>query len=302
MFELLGEGAYRRVFDWSKLPNVEVLHVFGEQNAGPAVLPALGWWLNAQLTSLPEDLMGYGDGDTLRTPMEPLRLSATGLPPGDCPDESQELAAQIQRHYQPFLDETEVRLIGALGHRRWQTLQESEPAADFLVSAVAMLSMGVPMRDYSPVVIQLSKALEAVLHHKITGPAGRQLLRDVPTDQSSRDRPGVVRRLRGATVKARSVPLWVMGALIGGATEPIDGLSVTSLECLRFRRMNDSDVNELSMDIRRVDEDFRQGLAHTQASSRASAEVAEQFILGEIDGFGKLERSGVLVRVLDALA
>jgi len=86
VFELLGEDAYRRVFRWSELANVEVVHVFGQQNAGPAALPALGWWLDRALTELPGGLMRIHDGSALETPMEPLRLSTTSVPPRDCPN------------------------------------------------------------------------------------------------------------------------------------------------------------------------------------------------------------------------
>jgi mRNA-degrading endonuclease RelE of RelBE toxin-antitoxin system len=91
--DCLGENLYRNVFDWQYLSSeIRVLHAFGAQNAGPAVLTAIGNFLaTAGLVSDPETICKilFAQGE-FKTPYErlyflekPEYVARLGLPEED---------------------------------------------------------------------------------------------------------------------------------------------------------------------------------------------------------------------------
>jgi len=89
VFDLSGQQAYRELVDWQRITRkAHVLHVFGETNAGPDLLIALG---QAALEWLSEDdsaLHRLEPGDTIATDVERLVLSEAPSPPQGYPSET----------------------------------------------------------------------------------------------------------------------------------------------------------------------------------------------------------------------
>jgi len=89
ILDLTAERAYRCLIDWSLAPQgVDVLHAFGEQNAGAGSLPALGQLAQAWLGESERSLLGLRDGQSICTDYELVRLSHFTEPPPSLPSES----------------------------------------------------------------------------------------------------------------------------------------------------------------------------------------------------------------------
>ena len=75
--DLTAEESYHRLFNWERIKNrVEVLRAFGDQNAGPALLPALGFLARDRLLQAPaEDMFGIEKDRTYRTDYEDVVLT-----------------------------------------------------------------------------------------------------------------------------------------------------------------------------------------------------------------------------------
>jgi len=97
VFDLTAQRAYRDLLDWSRISGkARVLHVFGETNAGPDLLPALG---QATLQWLSEDetkLESIKAGDTYVTGVERLAFTIAPTPPPGFPVESAVAAPATQ--------------------------------------------------------------------------------------------------------------------------------------------------------------------------------------------------------------
>ncbi|MHA1305582.1 MAG: peroxide stress protein YaaA [Candidatus Heimdallarchaeaceae archaeon] len=92
VFDLTGQKMYRELVNWKRVKKKsEVLHAFGEQNAGPAVLPSLGVFARESLLSRPEEeLLNISTQDTFRNGIEEIKLFDTAEPPEGYPKEKVE--------------------------------------------------------------------------------------------------------------------------------------------------------------------------------------------------------------------
>lgn len=300
VFDLTGERLYRDFISWGHLPaDVEALHMFGEQNAGPALLPALGEWLANQLDEGEDQLRALTDGDTQKTSFETLRLSTKLHAPLDCPDEESEFAWQLRRYYAPLIGETERLLRDALGPRRWRKLGSTGSAQEFLVSGYSMWRMWPEMSDFSPVCIQLSKALETVLHESVTRPAGEALLRGgdhVPEIKW-------VHELYEKTRKGKSLALGWMGEIIGLAQHGEGArLPREVVEKLLSPLSDQLSASQLARGLKKIADNFRNGLAHTARADKSKALDCVVTVVGEVDeNPARLRQPGLLIKVLDSL-
>ena len=76
--DLLADETYRELINWNKLVNhrVKVLRAYGDQNAGPGLLPALGNFARDTLSNLQADeLMSIDPYRTFRTDFEDVALA-----------------------------------------------------------------------------------------------------------------------------------------------------------------------------------------------------------------------------------
>ncbi|MHB1294415.1 MAG: peroxide stress protein YaaA [Anaerolineae bacterium] len=92
VFDLTGQSAYRRLLDWDRLARkLDVLHAFGEQNAGPDLLPALGHLASQWLQSDEDTLLSLQDGQSVVTDYERVILVKATEPPEGWPREEDPL-------------------------------------------------------------------------------------------------------------------------------------------------------------------------------------------------------------------
>jgi hypothetical protein len=113
VFDLSGQRAYRDLFDWPRIrKSARVLHVFGEANAGPDLLSALGQATLQWLTESESTLQSLKAGDTWATDLERLALSEAGTPPVGYPIETDENApgAQVADEREDTLSIIEVEV------------------------------------------------------------------------------------------------------------------------------------------------------------------------------------------------
>ena len=75
--DLMAEDSYHRLFNWERIEKrVEVLRAFGDQNAGSAFLPALGFLARDRLLqAAAEDMFGIEKHRTYRTDYEDVVLT-----------------------------------------------------------------------------------------------------------------------------------------------------------------------------------------------------------------------------------
>ena len=75
--DLMAEDSYHCLFKWEKIEKrVEVLRAFGDQNAGPALLPALGFLARKRLLQAPaEEMFGIKGDRTYHTDYEDVLLT-----------------------------------------------------------------------------------------------------------------------------------------------------------------------------------------------------------------------------------
>lgn len=81
--DLLAEDSYHGLFNWERVEKrVEILRAFGDQNAGPALLPALGFLVRERLLQAPADEMcGIEEDRTYHTDYEDVVLTRSYLKP-----------------------------------------------------------------------------------------------------------------------------------------------------------------------------------------------------------------------------
>ena len=80
---LMADASYHVLFNWERiLGNVRVLWAFGAQNAGPGLLPALGFFARDRLLRIPsEELFGIQEPETYKTDYEDVALTLCRTPP-----------------------------------------------------------------------------------------------------------------------------------------------------------------------------------------------------------------------------
>lgn len=81
--DLMAEDSYHRLFNWEKIEKrVEILRAFGDQNAGPALLPALGFLARNRLLQAPaEEMFGIKEDRTYHTDYEDVVLARSHSKP-----------------------------------------------------------------------------------------------------------------------------------------------------------------------------------------------------------------------------
>ena len=80
---LMADASYHDLFNWERiLGKVRVLWAFGAQNAGPGLLPALGFFARDRLLRIPsEELFGIQESETYKTDYEDVALTPCRTPP-----------------------------------------------------------------------------------------------------------------------------------------------------------------------------------------------------------------------------
>lgn len=300
IFDLTGETVYRKLVDWSALAKAEILHVFGEQNAGPAVLPAFGSWLSRALVEEESALMGLQQGDCIRTPFENLRLSTEAYAPRDCPDEESEFISQLEKYLEIAFQQGSDILEKALGGKRWKLLGEIEPAREFLVSAYSIYRCWREIKDHSPVCVQICKALETVLDAKFFRSAGEAL--GVSALRCC-GQPLMVDLIR-ATKNKQSLSLGKIGAILSDiGLDEIRRMSVQAYNELLPLKCAGLSVRELGRQLCDIARKYRNGLAHNELGQREKADECIGRILGNVqENPPSLLKPGLLIRILDAAA
>lgn len=82
VFDLMAERDYRELVDWNRVRrNARVLRAFGEQHAGPTLLPSLGQVLTALLARCESDLLSLPAGKTFATEYEEVVFTDQDQPP-----------------------------------------------------------------------------------------------------------------------------------------------------------------------------------------------------------------------------
>lgn len=316
VFDLLGEESYRRLFNWSKLSSKSsVQHIFSRQNAGPAALPVLGQWLNRQLIEPAQSHALYCDAGVYvddKTTAEPLAISDSEVPPFGWPDETQLRAELLSQEFGGLMEEVEKELKECLGDERWQVLENSGKAVKFVVSAVSWLRLKTEMNDYSPVVIQISKAVESVGYEKILKPVYDQIESDILGNSerapgSSYSKEKIFRILRDRAIESlhrtdrellRFLPKLSL-------VQMANFLSYDSIRSwLRDHSgrshylLEHHNLGAIPNELRTIGKRYRNGLAHRSSAHHRYAKEAVDSILGQFDGV-KLQRSGTLILLLD---
>jgi hypothetical protein len=122
IFDLTAESAYRDLVDWSRVRRkIEVLRVFGEQNAGPGLLRALGNLTYSELLGKTEDeLLSLRTGASFFTKYERVTIRNSDDPPSDFPREPEELFTP------PDLTEPQGKLAGVDETSRSESGEERE--------------------------------------------------------------------------------------------------------------------------------------------------------------------------------
>lgn len=92
VIDLSAQDIYRNLINWSRIKRkCEVMHAFGNQNAGPALLPSLGAFAREHLLEKPEEeLLKILPKDTFRNGYEEIKLFNTDKPPEGYPREETE--------------------------------------------------------------------------------------------------------------------------------------------------------------------------------------------------------------------
>ena len=81
--DLMADATYRDLFNWERVSqHAKVLRAFGSQNAGPGLLPALGFLVRDRLLQVPaEKLMNIKEQQTYITDYEDVVLTPCSAPP-----------------------------------------------------------------------------------------------------------------------------------------------------------------------------------------------------------------------------
>lgn len=81
--DLMADVTYHNLFNWERVSRkVRVLQAFGAQNAGPGLLPALGFLVRDRLLNIPtEELFGIRTSATYHTDYEDIVLTPEPAPP-----------------------------------------------------------------------------------------------------------------------------------------------------------------------------------------------------------------------------
>jgi len=89
VFDLSAQDIYRNLINWSRIKRkCEVMHAFGDQNAGPALLPSLGAFAREHLIErTEEELLKILPEDIFRNGYEEIKLFNTDKPPEGYPRE-----------------------------------------------------------------------------------------------------------------------------------------------------------------------------------------------------------------------
>ncbi len=89
VFDLTAQDLYRKLINWDRVKKkCEVLHAFGDQNAGPAVLPSLGIFAKENLlTESEKELLKISSQETFLNGYEEIKLFETESPPAGYPKE-----------------------------------------------------------------------------------------------------------------------------------------------------------------------------------------------------------------------
>ena len=120
--DLMAEESYHRLFNWERIKNrVEVLRAFGDQNAGPALLPALGFLARDRLLQAPaEDMFGIEKDRTYHTDYEDVVLTRSYREPPvpfiNEPDDHPDVQISIRNELDGRVD--------TFGSRFWSVAKE----------------------------------------------------------------------------------------------------------------------------------------------------------------------------------
>ena len=81
--DLLADPSFRELFNWDRVHRrVRILRAFGEQNAGPGLLPAFGFLARHQWAAMPtKQLLAIDEAKTFRTDYEDVVLTTELYPP-----------------------------------------------------------------------------------------------------------------------------------------------------------------------------------------------------------------------------
>jgi hypothetical protein len=90
VFDLTGQKGYRDLIQWPRVPeHLDVLHAFGDQNGGPAVLPALAQVAAYLLELSGAELLNIPSGYRVQTAYENVSLEPLPQPPPGFPVEQE---------------------------------------------------------------------------------------------------------------------------------------------------------------------------------------------------------------------
>jgi hypothetical protein len=292
----LGEDLYRDVFRWEVLADrkVRVLHVFGEQNAGPAALPAIGSWLRRAFGDYEETLLGFGASTFVETDVERLSVTESRFSPPGWPDESQLLVEQVQKYYAPLLNKAADVLASQFGAGRWEWLEGRGCSRDFLVSGFALwlLSRNVP-GDFSPVCVQLAKAVETILNLEVVVPSAASLAGFDPHEKQNERYAELIRCCRGA----RSLSLGATACVLQNVRDRRGPEAV--LRALASTPFARPPIQRLADVIGRLAA-YRNPRAHTESAGVEVAASCVRLVFGNLDEAAGIE-SGLLCALLKSV-
>jgi hypothetical protein len=97
VFDLTSQDAYRELIDWERLAaKADVLHVFGEQYAGPVLLSTLGELARDHILMQDEnEIKAWNEGKTLYLERDRIVFTKKSYPPKGFPKEQQRITKDI---------------------------------------------------------------------------------------------------------------------------------------------------------------------------------------------------------------